>query len=367
MWFSHCSGETDPRLHLSLTGHHPAAPLLPTNGVTDWKVHPLPRALCPPPLRGAHVNVRPQDKQREHDQVPAEPERNVPGPGYASHLLPPWAGVPSVQRSAEAQRWGHPAVSHGNIYRIYPFGAPASISSVICSCISHLTLNLHAVRCSSFVMRCETPPRWSLRCRRLLPSTATTLFASSSWWKEPRTSPAASCTDTSTRSETAWKSCLNLSQWGCLRTFFRDASIVTLLDHNLNLLIKSLLLLLLFYFVCVVIHLLHCARKQFNYLIFYSAQNECAIPDNIFISWYTVVIKPDGLFNDFFLNEWEKVKTEDCSNRMAAGCYNAYTCVVSSCCIWSARQPADDHQIPVNQLPVNVIIIPGTVWWHNGC
>lgn len=66
--------------------------------------------------------------------------------------------------------------------------------------------------------------------------------------------------------------------------FFRDASIVTLLDHNLNLLIKSLLLLLLFYFVCVVIHLLHCARKQFNYLIFYSAQNECAIPDNIFIS-----------------------------------------------------------------------------------
>lgn len=70
----------------------------------------------------------------------------------------------------------------------------------------------------------------------------------------------------------------------CLRTFFRDASIVTFLDHNLNLLIKFLLLLLLFYFVCVVIHLLHCARKQFNYLIFYSAQNECAIPDNIFIS-----------------------------------------------------------------------------------
>lgn len=44
------------------TGHHPAASVLPTHCVVDWKVHTLPCTLCPPPLRRAYVIFWRQDQ-----------------------------------------------------------------------------------------------------------------------------------------------------------------------------------------------------------------------------------------------------------------------------------------------------------------
>lgn len=93
------------------TGHHPAAPVLPAHSVTDWEVHTLPRALRPPPLRGAYVSFRRQDQQWKHDKVPPKSEGNVWGPEDSSDLLPPGGRVPPVQRASETQRWWHPTVS----------------------------------------------------------------------------------------------------------------------------------------------------------------------------------------------------------------------------------------------------------------
>lgn len=98
---------------LALTGHHPAAPVLPKHGVTDREVHALPYSLRSPPLRGAHVLFRRQDQQREHDKVPAEPQGDVPGPGHTPRLLPQRGRVSPVQRVAEAQRGRHPTVRRG--------------------------------------------------------------------------------------------------------------------------------------------------------------------------------------------------------------------------------------------------------------
>lgn len=77
-----------------------------------------------------------------------------------------------------------------------------------------LTLHVHAVRCSNSVTRCAIPLRWSLLSKHSLQSTATTLCASSSLWKEPRTWPAASCTDISIRLETV--SSFEVWHWGNL-------------------------------------------------------------------------------------------------------------------------------------------------------
>lgn len=105
--FPHGGGLTVPLC----SGHHPAAALLPPHRVADREMHQVPRSLRPPPLRAAHVVLRRQDQQREHDQVSAESEGNVRGSGDAADVLPPGGRVPPVQRPAEAQRRRHPAVS----------------------------------------------------------------------------------------------------------------------------------------------------------------------------------------------------------------------------------------------------------------
>lgn len=205
------------------TGHHPAAPVLSRHGDADWEVHTLPRALRSPSVWGAYLIVRCQDQQREHDKVSTESQRNVPGPGHGADLLPPGGRVSPVQRAAETQWRRHPAVSplahkwlivYVLLKYVFALLKIFYASLVVFSKKHVLTHHVHTVRYSSSVRRCAIPLRWSSPCKRSPRSTATTLCASSSWWKEHLTSPAAFCTDTLIRLETV--SFTNGWDWGNL-------------------------------------------------------------------------------------------------------------------------------------------------------
>ena len=97
--------------HLPCLGYHAANALWPDIHSADREMRPLPHLLLGAVVRGTDASVRLQDQQRKPDQVSAESEGDVRGPGEEPERAGAQRGrVQGLHGAHEPQPGRHPQV-----------------------------------------------------------------------------------------------------------------------------------------------------------------------------------------------------------------------------------------------------------------